>query len=340
MAENVEMTDEATTEVTVSRSQDSAGEAENISDMSDAEFAEYIAGIRDEPESTDPTERLSSESGEAKADGNAEEDAESVDEDAENAESADENPTERLRSESDEDSAEENPDNTESKQAASDPTEGKDTPTERLRSEKRERSERTFTQEDVNRIVGERLKARNKADAAVFGEYDALKAEAARFYGGDNPMEQMLKDLRQQNAQAAGLDEAAYTERLDVERKAREYDAQAQRKADADAEVKAIQERWRRESEELKGIVQDFDFDKAMATNDVFKNAVLKGASLAAAYMSAEKAAAHLQNASHSAGPTAKKNIKQNAATKRASAGKAEFNPATASDKDFNAYIR
>lgn len=196
--------------------------------------------------------------------------------------------------------------------------------------------EKTFTQDDVNRIVGERLRERNKEDAAVKNIYDDTAREAMRFYGTDNPseaMRRMIDDLRSQNAASAGQDVSEYVKRQTVEEKARAYDESIRENAERDARIREIRDRWERESAELKTMVPEFDFEKAMATNENFKQSVLKGSSIAAAYMRAHTNAEKISKKSK------KPAIKQNAAASKNGGAKAEFDPLTASDTEFNKYI-
>ena len=56
--------------------------------------------------------------------------------------------------------------------------------------------EQTFTQAEVDRIVGDRLKRERDAVKAKYGDYDDLKAKAE----GAKTVEQQLADMRAENA--------------------------------------------------------------------------------------------------------------------------------------------
>lgn len=186
-----------------------------------------------------------------------------------------------------------------------------------------------FTQEDVDRIVRGRLAQRSREDIARFETLNALGAEAARFYGGtpEEAIQMMIADIRGQNAQSLGVSEDDYAKQREAFDKARRYDEEQHRQA---AEQDAIISRWREQSEDIKTIVPDFHFGVAME-NEIFRNAIMQGKSVQTAYMLANRQLPIKQQ---------RMNIKQNAASKKAMHGKAEFDPETASKKDFGDYIK
>ncbi len=148
-------------------------------------------------------------------------------------------------------------------------------------------AKKTFTQEDVNRIVTERL-ARERAKESKSKNNSPLAQEALRFYGGDNEesaMEALLNDLKAQNADRMNVSPEEYEAHSQIEEKARLYDEAQKKASDEENEVNAIRERWERESQELKTIVSDFDFVREMAANESFKQAILNGKSVALAYI-------------------------------------------------------
>ncbi len=195
----------------------------------------------------------------------------------------------------------------------------------------RDKSEGKLTQAEVDAIVKSRIAENNRAMSKRYSVYDELGDEAMRFYGGnrDEAVKQMLADLRGQNAEQMGMSEEKYADMRRTEDKARRYDEQERARNDAQAEQDAIIKRWREQSDELKEIVPDFDFVKAMENAD-FKKAIFAGKSVSAAYM--------LSNKERAAKPQ-RKSIRQEAAKRQPASAKAEFDPTSASDKDFNDYI-
>lgn len=214
--------------------------------------------------------------------------------------------------------------------AASTPENAAEAETEREKEDAKT-EEKLFTQADVDEIIGKRLREKREKDSL----HNEISAEVMRFYGNDNPQEAMkalMDDLKRQNADRMGLDTADYDSMSEDSRKARLYDEEQQRVSEQQKKTQEFIDRWQRETEDLKTIVPDFDFDKAMNTNSVFRDAVLSGRSIQSAYLLSQKAIK----------PAAKerKNIQQNGAISKSAAPKADFNPVTASDKEFNDYIR
>lgn len=198
-------------------------------------------------------------------------------------------------------------------------------------------NEKLFTQSDVDRIIQKRLAERNHNDRTALKEFDALGEEAVRFYGGtrESAIAQMLKDLRQQNADTLGVDEERYSDMREVEKKAQLYDEQQTAEQKKQEEIAAIQKRWQTQTEEIREIVPDFDFNKAMK-NKTFYDAIMAGKSVQAAFMTANKQTVTKQQQEK----TPRKGIMQNAAAAASAGAKADFDPISASDADFNDYIR
>ena len=189
--------------------------------------------------------------------------------------------------------------------------------------------EKKFTQSDVDAIIGKRLKEKREAQ----GISDELIREALDFYDTDDKSEVirlLIEDMRMQNAQKLGMEKADYTEMRSTQDKAKKYDEITQREAQKQKKTQEFIDRWTRESEEIKEIVPDFDFDRAMSTNKVFREAILSGKSVQTAYLLSSRQTEKPK----------RQTVKQNAQTAPRATAKADFNPSTASEKEFREYIR
>ena len=113
---------------------------------------------------------------------------------------------------------------------------------------------------------------------------------------------------------------------------AQKYRNEQKQAADRDNQIAEIQQRWQRESEDLKAIVPDFDFAKAIQNKTFFDN-IANGKSVSTAYLAANK-----QNAAAAPKPQ-RRAIAQNGNMKGNAAGKVEANPANMSDAEFRKYI-
>lgn len=184
-------------------------------------------------------------------------------------------------------------------------------------------------QAEFDRVMGERLK-KNRADME---RLDGLRELAMRFYGGDgdNAINSLINDLRDQNAEKSGVSAEELDSQLRDSADARKYREQMKAQEEQQTRVKEIQERWIRESADLKAVVPDFDFNKAMG-NKAFYDNVINGMSVAAAYIAANgKPAAPEQ--------PKRKAIAQNMGMRGASVGKVTPNTDAMTDEEFMDYI-
>lgn len=189
----------------------------------------------------------------------------------------------------------------------------------------------TEYQSEFDRIIGERLKKSRESIETLEG----LKRHALSFYGGDDgdtALRQLIEDLQQQNADKKGVSVEDYKQQSQDSMDAQKYREEQSRILSEQERVTQIQQKWQTESEELKRIVPDFDFAKAMQ-NQAFYDSIINGMSVTGAYLAVNRQTAQAEK------PKARKPIPQNGNVKGSNAGKAEFNPAAMSDADFARYI-
>lgn len=182
----------------------------------------------------------------------------------------------------------------------------------------------------IDGIMGERLKKTRESMNTLEG----LKQQALTFYGaddGDTALAQLIEDLQMQNAERKGVSIEDYMQQSQDSIDAQKYRNEQSRKMYEQQRIADIQQRWKTESEELKRIVPDFDFVKAMANNE-FYDSIVNGMSVSNAYLNV--------NMPNTAAMSKKRRgILQNGNMKGGSTGRVEANPAAMTDKDFAKYI-
>ena len=184
----------------------------------------------------------------------------------------------------------------------------------------------------IDGIMGERLK-KNREDMS---KLDGLKRQALNFYGtddADTALKQLIEDIEQQNADKKGMSVEEYKQQSKDSIDAQKYREEQRKATDRDNQIAEIQQKWQSESEDLRAIVPEFDFAKAMQ-NKTFYDNIVRGKSVSTAYL-----AANTQNTVIGRVKTQRRAIIQNGNMKGNTAGKVEANPATMSDADFRKYI-
>lgn len=195
---------------------------------------------------------------------------------------------------------------------------------------------KTFdTEEDfqsfMNKAIGERLKSAKQTQH----KYEDILRRAKGLYGGDDPdfaINKMFDDLERQAAADAGQSFEEYKENQQMRMDAAAYrDSVAKQNALEEA-IRAKQEEWNRDSQQLKAIIPDFDFLKAMENKD-FSDAVLNGGmSVAAAYIKTA-------NQTGAAEAAARTPVHEIGSRGGIGAAAETVNPVNMSDRDFSAYI-
>lgn len=189
---------------------------------------------------------------------------------------------------------------------------------------------KTFTQAEVDKIIGKRLAEERTRHSSV----DGLADEAIKYYGGDreSALSQLLTDLRGQNADKQGVNREEYSKYSEIERKAKLYDEQEALREQRDKQADELREKWKQGEEELQAIYPEFSFDTAM-NNTVFRDAIFKGMSVPMAYM--------LMNKSEKPKST-RQSIRQNAQNTVNNGKAGEITEDTInkmSEKDFDRYV-
>lgn len=186
-------------------------------------------------------------------------------------------------------------------------------------------------QSEFDRVIGERLKKSRESVETLEG----LKQQALNFYGtddGDTALRQLIDDLQAQNAEKRGVSVEDYDRQTRDSIDAQKYREEQSRISSEQERVAQIQQKWQNESEELKRIVPDFNFAKAMQ-NQAFYNNIVNGMSVTGAYLAVNQQTAQAEK------PKSRKPIQQNGNAKGGNAGRVESNPASMSDADFARYI-
>lgn len=184
----------------------------------------------------------------------------------------------------------------------------------------------------IDGIMGERLKKNRES----MNTLESVKQQALNFYGtddGDTALAQLIEDLQQQCAEKKGVSVEDYKQQSQDSIDAQKYRNEQKQAVDRDNQIAEIQQRWQRESEDLKAIVPDFDFAKAMQNKAFYEN-IVNGKSVSTAYLAANK-----QNTAAAAPKPQRRAIAQNGNMKNAGIGKTETNVDTMSDAEFNRYI-
>ena len=196
---------------------------------------------------------------------------------------------------------------------------------------------KTFaTQEDYERdrdnAISEAFSKRFKNARERDELLSRVERSAKSFYGEDDPVEQMLRDLDEQAADRAGQSVEDFRSARSEQAELEEFRAEkAERERRRIAEEKIISE-WKRGEADLKTIVPDFDLNTAMR-DKAFSEALSGGASVAQAYMA-------MQNAAPAPAPKPqRREISQNVQNPRKGTGKSKVNPATLPAPDFMKYI-
>lgn len=192
-------------------------------------------------------------------------------------------------------------------------------------------------QGEIDRIVSKRygeLASKNRADME---RLEGLRDLAVSFYGGegDAALNSLINDLREQNAEKAGVSAEEFDKQLRDSADARKYREQVKAQEEQQTRVQEIQQRWAKESEELKAVIPDFDFAKAMG-NKAFYDNVINGMSVGAAYLAVNKAAAIQQQPQQQ---PKRRTIAQNGNARGANIGKVSLNVNSMTDEEFDAYI-
>lgn len=112
---------------------------------------------------------------------------------------------------------------------------------------------------------------------------------------------------------------------------AKKYREQVKKDEMFNKKVSQIREQWQKDSEALKSIVSDFEFEKAMQNRDFYER-IMSGDSIPMAYIAV--------NMGKQEAPVKRRVIVQNGQSTANANGSPEANIAGMSDDDFQKYIR
>lgn len=182
-------------------------------------------------------------------------------------------------------------------------------------------------QSEIDGIIGKRLKSNREQTES----YNKILSIAEDFYGKENALEGLIKDLRAQAAEKRSISPDEYAKRIELEEKARLYDEQTALAATQQKQAETLRS-WQTQSEELRKTVPDFDFEKALADTE-FYDRIVKGYSVADAYNLTKKAAAPVQVGK-------RKPVAQGALYSQAGGSPSEIDVSKMTDKEFDDYLK
>ena len=147
---------------------------------------------------------------------------------------------------------------------------------------------------EVNKILNGRLK-KAKASEERLSSIDPLIQRMGARYGVDPSDVKGISDAFDKDdsyvreaAEREGLTFEQKQHMLELEYKGRLLTAKEE-EAKHEQELRQVTERWKSETEELKGSFPDFDFDSEMDDNEKFRSLVINGANVGDAYFAAHK---------------------------------------------------
>lgn len=189
---------------------------------------------------------------------------------------------------------------------------------------------RTFeTQEEFQRFMDDTISKRLRNHKETEKRYSDLERRAKSIYGGENALEQLLENAQRQAAEESGKSEEEFAELLSLRRDAEKLREMEQRQKNVEQAIEEKQKEWLSDSEKLREVIPDFDFDKAME-NDGFRDNILKGMSVAASYISMTKNPPKTEE---------RKPVFEVGAGSGKTGSMGAINPLNMSDKDFSDYI-
>lgn len=167
----------------------------------------------------------------------------------------------------------------------------------------------------------------------------ARLTDAAKYHYGNSSdiLQALTDDLDVQAAESQGMNIEDFRSRENDRRDAETYRTQQQRAAEEKDKNNGIVQQWQRDAEEAKYIYPDFDFKSALQ-NEAFRQALLDGKSVLRAYK--DTLYTEPEPTPEPPPQPKRKAIIQNAQTAHAASDKPQSNPAQLSDKDFRAYIQ
>lgn len=109
------------------------------------------------------------------------------------------------------------------------------------------------------------------------------------------------------------------------------YREQMKKNEEFEKRIKEIQQQWQKDALAMKGVIPDFDFQKAMQ-NRSFYDRIMKGEAIPLAYLAVNNMAMTM--------PNQRRTITQNGQSTSNANGSPELNIAGMSDDDFDKYLK
>lgn len=181
----------------------------------------------------------------------------------------------------------------------------------------------------MDKTVGERLRASKETEK----RYVELENRAKSIYADDdNALEKMIEAAEIQKAEENGETAEDFRHRQQLEREAALYRASQKEQQDAESAILAKQREWEHDSEQLRQVIPDFDFLRAMENKDFAHSVINDGMSVAAAYIK-------FSAAEKKQTPSPRREVYEVGAAAGKGAGVGAVDPVNMNDADFSAYI-
>lgn len=184
-------------------------------------------------------------------------------------------------------------------------------------------------QDFMDRTVGERLRASKEAEK----RYAALDARAKSIYADDeNALEKLIENAERQKAEENGETPEAFRQRRQLEHDAALWRASQEERLRTENAVREKQLEWEREETQLKQVIPDFNFMRAMENKDFAHAVINEGMSPAAAYIK-------LSASEKQPEVPARRHVTEVASVAANGSAGAAVDPVNMNDADFSAYI-
>lgn len=204
--------------------------------------------------------------------------------------------------------------------------------TEEAEEPKKEEPYKSFdTREEFQNFMNETISKRLKNHKEAEKRYSDFERRAKSLYNGEeNAIDKLLTDAEARAAEDSVKTPEEFAELLKLRNDAQRLREIESRQRSIDEQIAAKQREWLRDSENLKAVIPDFDFDKAME-NETFRDNVLrKNMSVAASYIAISKEPPKKQE---------RKPVFEAGAGSGNAGSMGAINPMNMSDDDFSGYI-
>lgn len=190
------------------------------------------------------------------------------------------------------------------------------------------------TEEDFQQFMDKTVGKRLHGSKVIEEKYNAIIDSVRGLYPDQNPedaISKMVADAKRQAAEESGKTVEEIEEENSLRADAEAYRQIKRQEQEKNQRMDDIQKKWEQEEAQMKQVIPDFDFEKAME-NEVFKSAILdEKLSISTAYLKALNGA-----------PVQKKKerVFEIASGSGRGVEMGRVDPTQMNDKDFDKYIR